>query len=72
MTHGQGDRWDVYRERISRNGSGPEAAWLDGAESLERREEVIEIRGEESVTQTVWSTRHGPVVHGNLSPTTRS
>ncbi len=65
MTHAQGDRWDVYRERVSRNGSGPEAAWLDGTEALERRDEVIEIRGEESVTQTIWSTRHGPVVHGD-------
>ena len=65
MTHAQGDRWDVYRERVHRNGSGPEAEWLDGAEALERRDEVIEIRDEEPVTQTVWSTRHGPVVHGD-------
>ncbi len=65
MTHAQGDRWDVYRERIVRNGSGPEAQWLGGSEPLQRREEVIEIRDEETVTQTVWSTRHGPVVHGD-------
>ena len=65
MTHAQGDRWDVYRERIVRNGSGPEAEWLDGAEPLQRRDEVIEIRGEESVTQTVWSSRHGPIVSGD-------
>ena len=65
MTHAQGDRWDVYRERIARNGSGPTAQWLDGEEPLQRRDEVIEIRGEEAVTQTVWSTRHGPVVHGD-------
>ena len=65
MTHAQGDRWDVYREQIARNGAGPEARWLDGTEPLQRRDEVIEIRGEESVTQTVWSTRHGPIVHGD-------
>ena len=65
MTHAQGDRWDVYRERIARNGAGPSAQWLDGNEPLDRRDEVIEIRGEEPVTQTVWSTRHGPVVHGD-------
>ncbi len=65
MTHAQGDRWDVYRERIARNRSGPSAKWLDGEEPLARRDDVIEIRGEESVTHTIWSTRHGPVVHGD-------
>ena len=65
MTHAQGDRWDVYRERISRNGSGPEAQWFGGREPLRRRDEVIDIRDGESVTQTVWSTRHGPIVHGD-------
>ena len=65
MTHAQGDRWDVYRERIVRNGSGPEARWLDGTEPLQRRDEVIDIRGEDSVTQTIWSTRHGPVLDGD-------
>ena len=34
MTHAQGDRWDVYQERIVHNGSGPEASWLDGQEPL--------------------------------------
>ena len=65
MTHAQGDRWDVYREQVVRNGTGPAARWLDGDEPLERRDEVIEIRGEESVTQTVWTSRHGPIVHGD-------
>ena len=65
MTHAQGDRWDVYRERIVRDGAVPAAAWLDGAEPLQRRDEMIEIRGEAPVSQTVWSTRHGPVVHGD-------
>ncbi len=65
MTHAQGDRWDVYRERIVRNGSGPAAQWLDGEEPLQRRDEVIQIRDQEPVTQTVWSTRHGPVIHGD-------
>ena len=65
MTHAQGDRWDVYRERVARNGSGPEAQWLDGTEPLERRDEVIEVRDEESVTHTVWSSRHGSIVHGD-------
>ncbi len=65
MTHAQGDRWDVYRERVVRNGSGPEAQWLDGTEPLERRDEVIEVRDEESVTHTVWSSRHGSIVHGD-------
>ena len=65
MTHAQGDRWDVYRERVARNGSGPEAQWLGGTEPLERRDEVIEVRDEESVTHTVWSSRHGSIVHGD-------
>lgn len=65
MTHAQGDRWDVYRERVNRNGDGPRAQWLDTAEPLTRLDEEIEIRDEESVPLTIWSTRHGSVVQGD-------
>ena len=67
MTHAQGDRWDVYRERITRNGE-PSAEFRGEQRPLQRRDEVIEVRGGEAVTETVWSTEHGPVVQGD--PTT--
>ncbi len=67
MTHAQGDRWDVYRERISRNGE-PRAEFCGASRALQRREELIEVRGGEDVVETIWSTEHGPIVQGD--PTT--
>ena len=67
MTHAQGDRWDVYRERISRNGE-PRAEFCGAPRALQRREELIEVRGGEDVVETIWSTEHGPIVQGD--PTT--
>ena len=51
MTHAQGDRWDVYRERITRNGE-PSAEFRGEQRPLQRRDEVIEVRGSEAVTET--------------------
>ena len=67
MTHAIGDRWDVYRERVS-GGAAPVAEFRGESRRLQRREELIEVRGGEDVTEIVWSTDHGPVVHGD--PTT--
>ncbi len=67
MTHAQGDRWDVYRERVS-GGAEPAAEFCGELRPLQRREELIEVRGGEDRIETVWSTEHGPVVQGD--PTT--
>ena len=64
MTHAQGDRWDVYRERIE-PGAEPSAEFRGEQRPLQRREELIEVRGGEPVTETVWSTGHGPVMQGD-------
>ncbi len=67
MTHAQGDRWDVYRERIAHDkaGGAPQAEYRGEPRTLHRRDELIEVRGGEPVTETVWSTEHGPVVQGD-------
>lgn len=67
MTHAQGDRWDVYRERIT-VGPAPTAEFRGEQRPLRRRDEQIEVRGGGAVTETVWETEHGPVVQGD--PTT--
>ena len=65
MTHAQGDRWDVYRERIRATADGPEALFRGGWEPLQRIEELFEVRGGDPVTRASWLTRHGPVVFGD-------
>ena len=71
MTHSQGDRWDLYRERtrVATNGSDapaqPQAQFGDAWEPLVRREEHFEVRGGEAVDVTMWETRHGPVIAGD-------
>ncbi|MDA0269547.1 MAG: penicillin acylase family protein [Chloroflexi bacterium] len=65
MTHAQGDRWDLYRERIRQGAAGPEALFEDAWAPLTRLDEMFEVRGREPVTRTVWLTRHGPVISGD-------
>lgn len=65
MTHAQGDRWDVYRERIRQGDSGPEALNQERWEPLTRIDETFEVKGEQLATGVTWLTRHGPVVFGN-------
>jgi len=65
MTHANGDRWDVYREKVRQGPTGPEALFRGEWEPLRRRDEVFEIKGERPVADTVWETRHGFVVMGN-------
>jgi penicillin amidase len=71
MTHAQGDRFDLYRERVRRasNGSAapaqPQAEFRGEWAALERREERFAVRGGEPVGVTMWDTRHGPVIAGD-------
>lgn len=66
MTHGQGDRWDDYREQIRRGPAGPEArVGEDAWEALVHLDERFGVRGEETVDETIWLTRHGPVIAGD-------
>jgi penicillin amidase len=65
MTHSQGDRWDLYRERIRQGEDGPEAQFGRQWEPLTRLDETFEVRGGEPEDLTVWETRHGPVTAGD-------
>jgi len=65
MTHAQGDRWDLYRERIRQGEGGPQALFEERWEPLQRLDEAFEARGGEPVTRTFWLTRHGPVISGD-------
>jgi penicillin amidase len=64
MTHAQGDRGDLYREKI-RPGERPLAMFRDEWQPLRRREETFAVKGEADTTSTFWETRHGPVVAGD-------
>ncbi|MBI5948681.1 MAG: penicillin acylase family protein [Chloroflexi bacterium] len=65
MTHAQGDRWDLYRERIRPGADGPEALFRGEWAPLTRLDERFEVRGGEAVSAPVWLTRHGPVIFGD-------
>jgi len=64
MTHAQGDRWDVYRERIRRGERGPEAEYMGAWAPLIRHEETFALRDAAPVQETWWETRHGFVAMG--------
>ena len=65
MTHAQGDRTDLYRERIRQGANGPEALFRVTWEPLRRIEERFEVKGEAAASGATWLTRHGPVVAGD-------
>ncbi len=65
MTHAQGDRWDLYRERVRRGAGGPEYLYRGEWHAMESRAEQYEVRGGDATTATLWATRHGPVVFGD-------
>ena len=65
MTHAQGDRWDLYRERVRQRTDGPEALFEDQWEPLQRLDETFEVRDGAAVDRTFWLTRHGPVISGD-------
>ncbi len=61
ITHGDADTQDLYLERFS----GTRYLTPDGWAEADVRHERIEVHGGSPVTVPAWSTRHGPVVHGN-------
>jgi len=65
MTHAQGDRWDLYRERIRQGADGPEVLYKGAWSPLAMVPERFTVKGEEPVEGRTWLTRHGPVVFGD-------
>ena len=65
MTHAQGDRWDVYRERVRRGSSGVEYLYRGDWQPLAFRDERFAVRGGEPVEERLWLTHHGPVIFGD-------
>ena len=61
ITHADADTQDLYLERFG----GSRYLTPDGWAEAEARTERIAVRGGDTVSTTVWSTRHGPVVHGD-------
>lgn len=65
MTHANGDRWDVYREKVRAGANGPEALFQGSWEAMTRREETFAVRDGEAVIEIFWESRHGFVVMGD-------
>ena len=63
ITHADADTQDLYLERFS----GTRYLTPDGWAQADVRQELIEVSGGSPVTIGVWTTRHGPVVHGDPS-----
>lgn len=64
ITHASADTQDLYLEWFDESRPG----WYrtqDGWAQAQRRTETIGVRGADPVTTEIWTTRHGPVVHGN-------
>lgn len=61
ITHGDADTQDLYLERFA----GTRYLTPDGWAEAEMRRERIDVRDTAPVTVAVWTTRHGPVVHGH-------
>lgn len=61
ITHGDADTQDLYLERFD----GSRYLTPDGWAEASVRPERIVVRNSCEVPVDVWSTRHGPVVHGN-------
>jgi penicillin amidase len=61
ITHADADTQDLYLERFE----GPRYLTPEGWAEAETRPEEIFVRGGGTVAAAVWSTRHGPVVHGD-------
>jgi penicillin amidase len=61
ITHGDADTQDLYLERFSGTRYLTPSGWTEA----EVRHERINVLGSSPVTVPAWTTRHGPVVHGN-------
>jgi penicillin amidase len=64
ITHAYADYQDLYVEWFDTEHPGRYRTSQGWAEAGHRRE-VIGVRGEDAVPIEVWTTNHGPVVHGN-------
>ena len=62
ITHGMADTQDLYIEEFDSEGRYRVPG---GWEEAERRAETIRVRDGAPVPIEVWSTRHGPIVHGD-------
>lgn len=71
MTHAQGDRWDLYREKIEfkKNNSSsnqiPHSQFESKWEPLKKFNEIFNIKNSESQELEIWETHHGVVISGN-------
>jgi penicillin G amidase len=64
ITHASADTQDLYLEWFDQDRPG----WYrtgDGWAQAGRVTETIRVRGADPVTVSLWTTRHGPVVHGD-------
>jgi penicillin amidase len=61
ITHAEGDNQDLYIERFDGSRYLTEDGWREAGV----RTELIGIRGGDTAQASVWTTRHGPVVHGD-------
>jgi penicillin G amidase len=64
ITHASADTQDLYLEWFDEERPG----WYRAEDSWEQAIQVTEtitVRGADPVAVTLWTTRHGPVVHGN-------
>jgi penicillin amidase len=64
ITHAGADTQDLYLEWFDEDRPG----WYrteDGWEQAGQATETIAVRGADPVTVAIWTTRHGPVVHGD-------
>jgi penicillin G amidase len=61
ITHADADTQDLYLERFE----GSRYLTPEGWAEAEARPERISVRGGDAVSTVAWSTRHGPVVHGD-------
>ncbi len=61
ITHGDADTQDLYLERFAGTRYLTPSGWTEA----EVRHERIDVRDRAPVTIPVWTTRHGPVVHGH-------
>ncbi|MGE0599817.1 MAG: penicillin acylase family protein [Dehalococcoidia bacterium] len=64
ITHTQADYQDLFIEKFE-GPAGERYLTESGLRDAERRTETIQVRGAASETVETWSTRHGPIVHGD-------
>src|SRR5262249_45563547 len=61
ITHGDADTQDLYLERFEGSRYLTPGWWADAS----ARPELSGVRGGPGVPVTVWTTEHGPIVHGD-------